>query len=717
MTSEVSAADTVATAQSVADGIAEFIAAQGVTRVFSLPGGHMKPIWDRLQHRGIRIISARHEVAAVHMAQAEADLNHRLAVAIVTTGPGLTNAVTGLGCAYLARSPLLVISTRPPRQQTGMGALEEVDQASIVAPVCRGVEVIDVARHLPDRLDRAVSTALGDDAAPGPVYIELSTDLLRQPMEHRVTGYPARTRARRLPDPDNIRAAAELIEACRRPLVLSGRDVLKAPGVVEEFVAQIGAVYLDTRASKDALSTRIPAAVPAARRRAMAEADLVITIGKVLDFEVGYGSPAVFRRAEHFLRIGRTADEVSTNRRGDVEVRADVDTGLRALLSAGAAPQHPDDPWRQSLIFDNRVKVARLQERLSDARGRDATEPMHPYALLGAVNEVIDSETIVIVDGGDILSWARSTLDTPTYLDLGAFGCLGVGVPFAVSASLNFPDRRVVAVVGDGALGFNVMELETAVRVGAKFVVVVANNSAYNIERADQELNYDGRIVGTELSTVAFDRLARALGLHGYHVDHASELSETLKMACANAPALVNVRVSGLPTSPDTLSGLASVPDLHALVAWDESERLWLSAASTSERKTMSGVTVHQPPNRESPRGYVEATSASGAIAAISGQLPAPEVLDAGGDFVAQFVSAMQRFGEVVRSTGANVTDIMLLRIYVTDIAAYQAGLPEFARQYRAELGGQFPATTLVGVSELIDPRAKVEIEGLAVLR
>jgi len=701
------------TTVTVAAAVAEFIQAQGIERVFSLPGGHMKPIWDELHSRGVRIVTARHEVAAVHMAQAEADLHGRLSVAIVTTGPGLTNAVTGLGCAFLAGSPVLLISTRPPTQQAGMGALEEVDQASIVRPVCRSVEVVQSARHVIDRLDRAVASALGEDGPSGPVFVEFPTDILKEPVGRRYTGYPPRSTAQRLPADSVIKEAAELIATSTRPLVIGGRDALGAPDELRAIVEQIGAVYLDTRISKGALSTSITSYVPAARSRAMAQADLVITVGRQLDFEVGYGSPAVFRRAERMVRIGRNSTEVQSNRRGDVEVRSDVGPAMAALIATGCKPALLDRTWLDSMMFDNTCRVERLHGVMAESPDGD-DGGMHPYRVISALNQHIDEDTIVIADGGDILSWARSGLSTPTYLDLGAFGCLGVGVPFAVSASLNHPGRRVVALVGDGAFGFNAMELETAAREGAKCVIVVANNSAFNIERADQIVNYDGRVVGTDLSSSAFDQLAESLGVTGYRVDKSEDLDDTLTKAFANAPALVDVRVTGEPLSSDTNGGLAAVPDLHALVAWDEAENIWTHQLSTTGSVTMNKTTVHQPSTRESPRGYVEAISTPGSVVAISGQLPSEEVLASGSDFATHFLSALERFAEVVTSSGASVTDVLVLRIYVTDMAAYRASAGDVGREYRRILGGQFPATTLVEVSAFVDDRALVEIEGLA---
>jgi acetolactate synthase-1/2/3 large subunit len=447
----------------------------------------------------------------------------------------------------------------------------------------------------------------------------------------------------------------------------------------------------------------------------MAEADVVVTLGRVLDFEVGYGSPAVFRRAVAFVRVGRGSEDVATNRRGDVEVRSDIGPALDALLAADAAPRRPDQEWFRAMVNENARKTRRFEQRLADPG--DPADGLHPYQLLTAVNRSVDERTIVVADGGDILSWARGALDAPTYLDLGAFGCLGVGVPFAVGAALRHPGRRVIAVVGDGALGFNVMELETAVREGARITVVVANNSAWNIERSDQLENYGGEVLGTELSTCDFGALARSLGAAGEVVESAADLDQALERSLQHAPALLDVRISREPVSPDTKSGLALVPPAQALVSWDRDERSWLSQQHANDgRRVMTSVTIHQPSDREAPRGYSEAASARGELVAIAGQLPSPELLDEGAPFERQFVSALERFGEVVRASGANVTDVIMLRIYVTDLRAYKEGLQSFGADYRDLLDGQYPATTLVEVSGLVDDRAMVEVEGLAIL-
>lgn len=204
---------------------------------------------------------------------------------------------------------------------------------------------------------------------------------------------------------------------------------------------------------------------------------------------------------------------------------------------------------------------------------------MHPLTLIEAVNRVTDKETISIVDGGDILSFARIGLRAHTYLDLGPFGCLGSGAPYAVAAALAFPSRRVIALIGDGAFGFSAMEIETAVRSGARALFVIANNDAWNIERQDQLAKYPGQELGTTLSPARYDLLAKSLGAYAERVERAEDLTEALERALTQLPALIDVAVTRDAVSPDTKSGLANVPPLQATQAWEDAEQRSLRRA------------------------------------------------------------------------------------------------------------------------------------------
>lgn len=559
----------------VAGAIARFIASQGVTRVYTLPGSHVKAICAELARAGIRIVSARHECAAVHMAHAEADLTGQIGVAIVTTGPGLTNAVTGIASAYLARTPLLVLSARVPDSQAGMGALEEVPQRALVRPVCRYVREISDARHVLPALHMAATAALGGDGPAGPAYVDFGADLLKESiaawhLDQRWFSPAARTQ--RLADRDAVDRAAKLLRESRRPLVIGGRGARGMGPLLERFLRAYGCVYLDTRESRGALPPDSPHSIPALRGRAIAEADLVMTLGRRLDFELAYGSAAVFAASTRFIRIGRNAEELVENRRGDVEICADVESALSALLDRNAPPKASGLEWRDELVSANAEKTAGMAAAPGTPPA-GADQRVHPYALIDAINRLVDKNTICIVDGGDILSFARVRLQAHTYLDLGPFGCLGSGVPYGVAASLAYPSHRTIALIGDGAFGFSAMEIETAVRTGARALFVVANNDAWNIERHDQLAKYPGQDLGGDLSACRYDRVAQSLGAYGERVEEVASLDAALERGLANLPAVIDVAVRRDVLSPDGKAGLADVPPLHALPSWDEAER------------------------------------------------------------------------------------------------------------------------------------------------
>lgn len=563
----------------VAAAIARFVAAQQVEQVYSLPGSHVKPVWSELARAGLRVVSARHECSAVHMAQADADLNGRLGVALVTAGPGLTNAITAVANARLTRTPLLLLSARAPDAQAGMGALEEIPQADLVRPLCRYTRSVSDERQVLPALQGAVAAALGTDGPPGPAYVDFDPGLLKRPMAPwHLANHPVGrvSRGARPPDRDAVARAAELLRASRRPVVIAGAPARGAAGVLEKFLAATGSLYLDTRESRGALPTDSGYAVPAVRSRAIAECDLVVTLGKRLDFELAYGSAAVFSGGARFVRIGRSADELSENRPGDAEICADVDLALAALIEAGPRPASPDDAWRADLLRTNAEKLRNFARDIAAQRpGADGR--MHPLTLVDAINRVADPDTICVVDGGDILSFARVGLRPLTVLDNGPFGCLGAGVPYAVASALAQPARTTIALLGDGAFGFAAMEIETAVRTGAAALFVVANNSAWNIERHDELEHYPGQDLGTALSNCRYDQLARAIGAYGERVELAAGLDLALKRGLARAPAVIDVVVTRDAVSPDSRNGLARIPPFHALERWDALEQARLT--------------------------------------------------------------------------------------------------------------------------------------------
>lgn len=577
----------------VASLVAEFLQEHGVDRVFGLQGGHIQPIWDQLARRGVRIVDVRDEGSAVHMAHAHTELTGQTAVAMVTAGPGVTNTVTAVANASVSRIPLLVIGGCPPIPQSNMGPLQDIPHTAILQPVTRLARTLRSADQVLREFDEAWARASGDRGEPGPVYLEIPTDVLRREVPSALQTEEhlrAKPRRRPQPHPDDVSAVADLIRAASKPAIISGRGAREGGERADRGTELIrlldasGAAYLDTQESRGLVPDSHPAAVGSARSAVMRDTDLLITVGRQLDYQLGMGSPAVFGHAK-VVRISDTAGELIDNRRGEVEILAEPGAALGAIADAltkasgstGEQEDHtPDTSWRDELKAKHRKRSEEYREALHTTEN-GADGHMHPNRIFGALDaldgDALDlGEAIMIADGGDLLSFARLGITRcARYLDAGAFGCLGVATPFAIAASLAYPDAPVVAVTGDGAFGITATEIDTAVRHGAKIVVIVSNNRAWNIERYDQAENY-GLVVGTDLADSDYAGLARAFGAHGERVTDPADLEQAIRNAIAHAPAVVDVVTTQDAPSPDSGKGLGFVPDYQALTPWNDAE-------------------------------------------------------------------------------------------------------------------------------------------------
>ena len=558
--------------KSVAARIAHFLKARGVSRVFGLQGGHIQPIWDWLGLLDMPIVDVRDEGSAVHMAHAFAELTGELGVVMATAGPGVTNCVTAIANASLARIPLLLIGGCPPRPQVNMGPLQDIPHVDIMAPVTRQSRTLRVAEQVIREVDEAVARANGAMGEPGPVYLEIPTDVLRMDIPDALVlreWMAAKPRAPPPPAADHVIEAVEAIWSAKRPLVITGRGARGASEALVRFLDASGALYLDTQESRGLIPVDHSSFVGAVRGNAMADADLLFVIGRKLDYQLGYGSPAVFPNAR-IVRLSDNAGELIDNRRGTPEILADPASTLNAIVDA-AGNRNPatDQAW-----------AAELRARQKQRTGGGQAVPLlgedgkiHPKKIFDVIAKIADEDYIAIADGGDLLSFARIGLRANTYLDAGAFGCLGVGVPFGIAAALACPERQVISVNGDGAFGINAMEIDTAVRHDAKVVFIISNNAAWNIERFDQEENYGGRVIGTTLRHSDYAAMARALGAHGERVEDPNDLEAALTRALVNAPAVVDVVTTQCAVSSDATKGLGYVPEYQPLTAWNDAEK------------------------------------------------------------------------------------------------------------------------------------------------
>ncbi|MBX3609886.1 MAG: thiamine pyrophosphate-binding protein [Hydrogenophaga sp.] len=562
--------------QSAAAVIARFLKQRGVQRVYALCGGHVMPIWMRLDAEGIRIVDVRDERAAVYMAHAEALLTGGLGVALVTAGPGVTNAMTGIANAHVARAPVMVLSGLPPTAQENRGALQDIVHTDLVRSITRYARTVRHPDLVPQELAEAAARAQGEGGEPGPVYLDFPVDTLRADVAKAMQLpelFEARAVPRTPPHPDAVRAAVDALWRAKRPLFISGRGAQGAGPALSALLTRLNAAYLDTGESRGLIGDDHPGVVAAMRGAVMGQADLVVTVGRRLDFQLAYGSPAVFGDAA-FLRIADCAAELRDNRRGSVSVLADPALALQAILDAAPTGAPASDPaWVHGLRAQHLQRSDKLAKGMRDApHGNDGR--MHPNRVLAALRDALPADAVVVADGGDFLSFARVGLPASTYLDPGSLGCIGVGTPFGVAASLVHPEKVVLVATGDGAFGFNAMEIDTAVRQKAPVLIVVANNGSWAIEVRDQQETH-GKVVGTHLQFADHAAMARGFGMHAERVERAEDLPGAIARAMANRPALLDVVVTPEAASSDAKSGLAWVPDLQPLAAWDEAERQW----------------------------------------------------------------------------------------------------------------------------------------------
>jgi acetolactate synthase-1/2/3 large subunit len=524
--------------------VARTLRQAGVGHVFTLCGGHILPIYDGCITEGVQVVDMRHEQACAHAGDAYARLTRSIGVAIVTAGPGVTDAVTGVANAHSARSPLLLVGGAAPLGLRGLGALQETEQVGLLRPITKGAFTVAETRQIPQVLTTAIRTAL--TGRPGPVFVEIPVDLLLTQVEDRLapipTGYVHRSPV--LADPADVERLARLLDGAARPVVMAGSGVYwdDAAAALARFAGAAGLPVFMNGAGRGALPPEHPCAFAQSRGWALGHADLVLVLGAPLDFRLGYGRPPSFAEDARVVMIDCDPAELGRNRPLELGLGAHIGRALdqlREALPAGLAARVA--PWR-----------ARVAEREREGRERLWAEsasgqvPISHYRLAAEIAAVVTPDTVVVGDGGDVVGCASKFVPVSApgqWLDPGPFGCLGVGPSFAIAAKLLRPDRRVLLVAGDGAFGLNGMEMETAVRFGLPMTVIIGNDGGWGQIRNPQ-LSFFGaeRAVGTSLPFTRFDRMVEALGGRGVHVTEPGQIRPALERALASdAVTCINV--------------------------------------------------------------------------------------------------------------------------------------------------------------------------------
>jgi acetolactate synthase I/II/III large subunit len=531
-----------------ADALIAALEQAGTRTIFALSGNHIMSVFDAALDRAVKLIHVRHEAAAVHMADAWARLSGEVGVALVTAGQGHANAAAALCTAQGGETPLLLLSGHAPLSELGLGSFQEQRQAELAAPVTKASWTAPSADSLPEDIARACRIARS--GRPGPVHISLPSDVLEsRDLDGAVALDAARFALEPMPLPKAAAEQARMALAnASRPLVIAPPALATPSGaaVLARLRAALGVPVVTMESPRGINDPALGAFA-----EMLAEADLILLLGKPLDFTLRFGkAPAVAPQCRWIV----------IEPEPEVRQRAERLLGQRLLFTAGADARSAasglseiaaGDPARHAAWRQQVEAAIAYRPSAWDAIAPAADAPMHPLVLCRALQQLLDRrpDSVLVSDGGEFGQWAQATLRAPCRVINGVAGAIGPSLPFAIGAKAARPESTVLALLGDGTFGFHMAELDTAVRSGLPFVAVVGNDSRWNAEHQIQLRRYGpARTQGCTLAQATrYDLVAAALGAHGEFVRSAAELPAALERAFASGkPACVNVLIDGI---------------------------------------------------------------------------------------------------------------------------------------------------------------------------
>jgi acetolactate synthase-1/2/3 large subunit len=518
--------------------VARRLKAHGVTKLFTLSGGHLFSIYDGCREQGIDIVDVRHEQTAAFAAEGWAKVTRTPGVAALTAGPGVTNGMSAIASAQQNHSPMLVLGGRAPAMRWGQGSLQEIDHVPFVAPLTKMAATPSRTADIPSLVDAALAAALAPHG--GPAFLDFPLDVVfsEGAEESDAVPLPAGTEGL-TPDGDALDRAIELLRGARRPAIMAGTDLYWGHG--EEALRALAEelripVFLNGLA-RGCMPADHELFFSRARSAGLKGADVALVVGVPMDFRLGFGG--AFGEDTSLVVVDRVPPGREFPRDVAAQLYGPLSDTLEALLT-NCAGGRSNASWVASLRAAEDEARAGERELLADERA-----PLHPMRVYGELAQMLDRDAIVIGDGGDFVSYAGRMIDSfepGCWLDSGPFGCLGSGPGYALAAKLARPERQVVLLLGDGAFGFAGMEFDTLARHGVNVVGVMGNNGIWGLEKHPMEFIY-GYSVAAELTPeTRYDRVVEALGGHGELVASPAQLRPALERAfTAGLPALVNV--------------------------------------------------------------------------------------------------------------------------------------------------------------------------------
>jgi acetolactate synthase-1/2/3 large subunit len=519
--------------------------AHGVETMFTLSGAHVFPMYDGAvkAEPPMRLLDVRHEQTAAFAAEATGKLTRVPGLAVLTAGPGVTNGVSAVAQAQFAGSPMVIVGGRAPANRWGTGSLQELDQPPILAPVCKEARTLSTAGDVLEGMDRAFTVA--GSSHRGPVFVDVPMDELFGSASGPEPAPPTRTV--REPDTDAVSEVADLLGEASRPVLVLGTDVWadRAEEAALRLVETIGVPALTNGMGRGVVPGGHPLLVTKARGQALGQADLVVVVGTPLDFRLGYGVFGGREEGTLPARVVHVADSP-----GQVAEHADLATSVSGDLTTvldgitEAVTQLVRKPDWSTWVSTLQATVRGTTERDRALLTAEA-DPIHPARIYGELLPRLAEDAVVIGDGGDFVSFAGKFVEPQRpggWLDPGPYGCLGAGLGAAIAARIARPSAQVVLLLGDGAAGFSLMDVDTLVRHGLPVVMVMGNNSAWGLEKGPMQMLYGYDVAADLAPRTAYDEVVKALGGAGEAVTDPTQIGPALDRAFASGvPYLVNV--------------------------------------------------------------------------------------------------------------------------------------------------------------------------------
>ncbi|HON80061.1 MAG TPA: thiamine pyrophosphate-binding protein [Spirochaetota bacterium] len=545
---------------------AEALIEKGVKTIFTISGGHITPIYQFLENTSVKLFATRHEQAAVFMAEAQARMTRKPAVAMVTAGPGFTNALSGIASARLSNAPIVLIAGCVGLETTEKLDLQDMTQLPVISPMVKKALVCHNVERIPEFVDMAFRYA--SNGRPGPVYLELPCDVLNAAADMtKVKKYGSIVESKSV-DTVATGKMIDMISAAERPIIIAGSGAWYSDAGEEltKFIEKTGTPIFTLNAGRGVVPDSHPycfesslAIRPGASLIANISSDLVIFLGSRLSLYYIFGD--IFPATAKFIQVDIQAEEIGRNRKVDLGIVADVKSTVQEMNRIVDEKKLGDTLKAQFAPWIETIKKADVDGKAQAQPMWDHAEvPIHPLRLAKEINEFMNREDdIVVADGGDTATWmgmTRTVNKAGHYLDYGIYGCLAVGLPYANAAKYFNKDKRVLLVIGDGSVGFNFMEFHTAIRNNLPIVVVVANDTLWGMIAHSQTLRLGHAIKdGTELGEVHYEKLVEALGGFGAFVDKPEDIKPALEAAFASGKtACINVMVDPSVISPGSVA-------------------------------------------------------------------------------------------------------------------------------------------------------------------